>query len=113
MAGATGFGRFTASSARAKEPCVSGKDGTTGSSGETKSKAESRSPQTARCQGLIPGMVMAKRRSKNCATDVWSKTWLLTQPPLLQGEITYIGTRGPSPQGRTVPEIVSSGCRCL
>ncbi len=49
---------------------ASGKDGTTRSSGETKSKVESRSPQTARCQGLIPGMVMPKRRSRNCATEV-------------------------------------------
>jgi hypothetical protein len=38
---------------------------------------------------------------------VWSKACELTQPPLLQGEITYIGTRGPKPQGRMLPEIVS------
>ncbi|MNT27681.1 hypothetical protein D3C72_1633200 [compost metagenome] len=78
-----------------------------------KSKAEVRSPQTARCQGLMAGMVMPKRCSRNSPTDEWSNVCELTQPPLLHGDTTYIGTRGPSPHGRTLPLMVSSGCRYL
>src|SRR3546814_8861444 len=46
-----------------------------------KSKHEVMSPQTERCHGLIAGMVMPKRCSRNWPTEVWSKTSLLTQPP--------------------------------
>src|SRR5512139_1322017 len=90
---------------------MSGRAGKRGSLGRSKSKAEVRSPLTARCHGLMAGMVTPKRRSMNCATEVWSNTCELTQPPLLHGEITYIGTRGPRPQGRRLPLTVSSARR--
>src|SRR5215831_5527485 len=35
----------------------------------------------------------------NRISDVWSNTSELTQPPLLQGEMTIIGTRTPRPYG--------------
>jgi hypothetical protein len=89
----------------------SGSSGNRRSLGCSKSNAEVRSPETARCQGLIVVILMPKRFSRNIPTEVWSNTWELTQPPLLQGETTYIGTRGPMPQGRVVPLIVSSAAR--
>ena len=65
--------------------------------GVRKSKAEVRSPQTARRQGVMFGSSTPKRASRKRITEVWSKTSELTKPPRLQGEITYIGTRGPRP----------------
>ena len=43
------------------------------------------------------GSLTPKRRSRKRITEVWSNTCELTQPPLLHGETTYIGTRGPRP----------------
>ena len=40
-----------------------------------------------------------KRFSTKRMIEVWSKTSEHTQPPLLQGEITIIGTRTPRPYG--------------
>ena len=65
--------------------------------GVAKSKAEVRSPHTARRQGAILGSMTPKRCSRNRITEVWSKTSLLTNPPRLQGEMAYSGTRGPRP----------------
>ena len=45
------------------------------------------------------GSCTPKRRSMNRMIEVWSKTSEQTQPPLLQGETTSIGTRWPSPYG--------------
>ncbi|MOA10598.1 hypothetical protein D3C78_1304950 [compost metagenome] len=92
---------------------VSGSRGTMGSLGWTKSKQDVRSPQTARCQGLIASTVMPKRFSRNMPMEVWSKTCELTQPPLLQGDTTYIGTRELRPQGRVLPLTVSAAVRYL
>ena len=61
----------------------------------------------------MPGTVNPNRFSRNIPMDVWSKTCEVTQPPLLQGDTTYIGTRALSPKGRTRPETVSSGTRYL
>src|SRR5579862_3720543 len=79
--------------------------------GVAKSKAEVRSPLTARCHGLMAGTAIPNRFSRNCPSEVWSNTCELTHPPRLHGEMTYKGTRGPRPQGRTVPLTWSSGCR--
>src|SRR5690554_372449 len=81
--------------------------GNLGSLGFTKSKAAVRSLLTARCQAEIAGMVTPNRFSINCPTEVWSATSECTQPPLLQGDRIYMGTRGPMPQGRSLPEMVS------
>ncbi len=62
-----------------------------------KSKALVRSPQTARRQGEMFGSRTPKRRSMNRTTEVWSKVSEQTNPPLLHGETTSIGTRGPRP----------------
>src|SRR5690606_31449160 len=102
------FGRSRCTASFCSEPVTSGSTGNSGSPRPAKSKHDVRSLQTARCQGLIAGMVTPNLASRNCPTEVWSATSLLTQPPLLQGETTYIGTRGPRPQGRTVPVTVSS-----
>ena len=64
-----------------------------------KSKADVRSPQTARRHALIFGSGISNRASRNCNTDVWSKTCEHTHPPLVQGEMISMGTRGPKPIG--------------
>ena len=46
-------------------------------------------------------------------TEVWSNTCELTQPPLLHGDTTYIGTRADRPQGRMLPLILSAAVRTL
>ncbi|MDT4824750.1 hypothetical protein FQZ97_580100 [compost metagenome] len=71
--------------------------------GVAKLKIEVRSPQTARRHGEMFGSATPKRRSMKRSTEVWSNTCELTQPPLVQGDSTYIGTRGPSPY---------TPCRC-
>jgi hypothetical protein len=48
----------------------------------------------------MSGAATPKRRSISRMTEVWSYTCESTQPPRLHGEITYSGTRGPSPYGR-------------
>ncbi len=50
-----------------------------------------------------------KRASRKRSTDVWSKACELTQPPRLQGETTYIGTRGPGPYTRLSAASCSDG----
>ena len=60
-------------------------------------KALVRSPHTSRRQGEMFGSTTPKRRSRKRITEVWSKTWELTNPPRLHGEMTNIGTRGPKP----------------
>jgi len=45
------------------------------------------------------GSAIPDHFSRNCRTDVWSKTWEHTLPPRLHGETTSIGTRVPSPIG--------------
>ena len=65
--------------------------------GLAKSKQDNRSPLTARRHGLISGSRTPKRASMKRMTEVWSKTCEFTQPPLVHGEMTYIGTRGPRP----------------
>jgi hypothetical protein len=46
---------------------------------------------------INPGWRRAKRRSMNRMSEVWSNTSEQTQPPLLHGETTIIGTRMPRP----------------
>src|SRR5262245_46611699 len=72
--------------------------------GFSKSNALVRSPTTARLHGVMlvstrSGCSSANRDSMNLMSDVWSQTCELTQPPLLHGEMTIIGTRIPSPYG--------------
>ena len=62
-----------------------------------KSNADVRSPATARRHGVICGSSTPNRRSMNRRIDVWSNVSEHTQPPVLHGETTYIGTRGPNP----------------
>ena len=62
-----------------------------------KSNADVRSPQTARRHGVMFGSRTPNRCSMNRMIEVWSKTSEHTQPPVLQGEITVIGTRTPRP----------------
>src|SRR3546814_2499304 len=104
MRGGSALGRCRWAPKIAVDPPTSGSTGKAASAPLAKSKHEVMSPQTERCHGLIAGMVMPKRCSRNWPTEVWSKTSLLTQPPVLHGETTYIGTRGPRPNGRVVPE---------
>lgn len=66
-------------------------------SARVKSNALVRSPHTARRHGEMFGSSTPKRCSMKRITEVWSNTCELTQPPVLQGEITNIGTRGQSP----------------
>ena len=71
---------------------------------DAKSKAEVKSPATARRHGVMfdsikPGRCSPKRRSRKRISEVWSKTSELTQPPLLQGEMISMGTRTPRPYG--------------
>src|SRR5262249_26967647 len=85
---------------------VSGSD-TRAELGFSKSKAEVRSPHTVlrHCVMLVsisPEGGGAKRRSRKRIREVWSKVSEHTNPPLLQGEITIIGTRTPRPQGPPV-----------
>src|SRR5690606_17861073 len=105
--GAAALGNAFDAASMASNCEVSGIAGNFGSLGVTKSKAEVRSLLTARCHGEMPGMVTPKRFSINCPTEVWSATAESTHPPLLQGDRIYIGTRGPMPQGRRLPEMVS------
>ncbi len=55
---------------RRSDSTTQGSSGKGASFGVTKSSAEVRSPQTARCHGLIAGTVIPKRLSRNCPTDV-------------------------------------------
>src|ERR1700704_4599453 len=69
-----------------------------------KLKADVRSPATARRHLVMlfscnPGYCDPNRRSINRISEVWSNTSELTQPPLLQGEMTIMGTRTPNPYG--------------
>ena len=66
---------------------------------EVKSKHWVRSPQIDRRQALIFGSLTPVTFSRNCSTDVWSYTCELVQPPVLHGDTTVIGTRGPRPIG--------------
>ena len=97
-AGGTAGGRVLSAAARTEACAVWGRLAVLNDAlGCLKSKAEVRSPQTVRRQGEMFGSCTPKRCSSSRITEVWSNTWLLTQPPRLQGEITYIGTRGPRP----------------
>ena len=69
----------------------------TGPGAAEKSNAEVRSPQTARRHGVMFGSCTPKRFSMNRMIEVWSKVSEQTQPPVLHGEITVIGTRMPRP----------------
>jgi hypothetical protein len=72
---------------------------TTAASGLRKSKVDVRSPTTARRQGVMFGSTTPKRCSMNRMSAVWSKSSESTQPPLLHGETTILGTRKPRPIG--------------
>jgi hypothetical protein len=74
--------------------------GSTSVLGVAKLKALVRSPLTARRNGEMFSSFTPKRASRKRSTEVWSNTCELTQPPRLQGEMTYIGTRGPGPYTR-------------
>ena len=88
---------WASAAARAATAAVAGSSGGAARLGRRKSKAEVRSPQTARRQGEMFGSITPKRVSRKRITEVWSNTSEFTQPPRLQGEITYIGTRAPRP----------------
>ncbi|MNV33601.1 hypothetical protein D3C71_1249730 [compost metagenome] len=84
--------------------------------GVAKLKALVRSPHTARRNGEMLGSFTPKRVSRKRSTEVWSKACELTQPPRLQGEITYSGTRGPGPNTRLSGfgcEVLPSGAGCV
>ncbi len=84
----------------ASRAVVSGSDETRSASlGVAKLKHEVRSPTTARRHALMLVSTTPKRFSMKRIVDVWSNTCELTHPPLLHGEITYSGTRGPRPNG--------------
>src|SRR5256885_14258515 len=68
-------------------------------SGAAKFKALVRSPRLARRHALRFGTSTAKRVSRNRRMDVWSNRSEDTKPPRLNGEITSMGTRKPSPMG--------------
>ena len=68
--------------------------------GLAKLKALVRSPHTARRKRPMLGSFTPKRCSMKRITEVWSKASEFTQPPRLQGEITYMGTRTPGPYTR-------------
>jgi hypothetical protein len=72
--------------------------------GEWKSKASVRSPQTLRRQALMFGQVAgvpsaAVHFSTSWITEVWSATSEVTHPPRVHGEIRISGTRKPRPTG--------------
>src|SRR6185369_2862791 len=69
-----------------------------------KSKQLVRSPQMARRHAEMFGSRTPVHVSRKRSTDVWSKTCEFTQPPRLHGEMTVIGTRGPSPIGTGAPD---------
>ena len=75
---------------------MSGSEGT-GPGDFEKSNAEVRSPQTVRRQGVMWGSCTPNRFSRNRMIEVWSNVSEHTQPPVLHGETTVIGTRTPSP----------------
>jgi hypothetical protein len=64
-----------------------------------KSNAAVRSPHTPRRHGEMLGSWTPNRCSMNRTIDVWSNTWEHTQPPVLHGDTTSIGTRWPRPYG--------------
>lgn len=103
------FGRCMCARTTPEAPVTGGSGGKLVSVGAAKSNAEVRSPLTARCHGLMAGIVMSKRFSRNWPIEVWSITSDVTQPPRLHGETTYIGTRGPIAHGRTLPLMSSVG----
>jgi len=67
--------------------------------GDSKSKVEVKSRATVRLHAVMFGSVTPKRCSRKRISDVWSNTSEFTNPPLLHGEITIIGTRTPNPYG--------------
>jgi hypothetical protein len=76
--------------------------------GEAKSNAAVRSPQTLRRQALMLGETAGVPSavvhfSRTWITEVWSVTSEVTQPPRVQGEIRMRGTRNPRPTGRLSP----------
>src|ERR1700744_5238211 len=99
--GGIGAGFFSASATSSAGFSIRGNLGYAVRLFAEKSKQLVKSPQTARCQGLIDGILPPNRFSMNWPTEVWSNTWEFTHPPRLHGEITYIGTRAPRPHGRT------------
>src|SRR6202035_1987928 len=62
-------------------------------------RVDVRSPTVCLRQAEMFGAFTPKRASRNRSIDVWSKVWESTHPPRLQGEITIVGTRNPSPMG--------------
>ena len=70
-----------------------------------KSNAEVRSPHTLRRQGVMFGSRTPNRFYMNRMIEVWSNTSEHTQPPVLHGEMTTIGTRMPRPNGPWVPSL--------
>src|SRR5437879_6530634 len=90
---------------------VEGRAGIDGS-GFLKLNALVRSPTVARRHADKLGTSTPKRVSRNRSTEVWSKSADDTNPPLLNGEITSIGTRKPNPMGPRMgglPITVGSG----
>src|SRR5580704_973775 len=81
-------------------------------SGFLKLNALVKSPTVARRQALRLGTSAPKRVSRNRNTEVWSKRSEDTKPPLLNGEMSNVGTRKPSPIGPVIaglPTTVGSG----
>jgi hypothetical protein len=99
--GGIGVGSLdSVSSAIRRSSAVSGSSGIVVSC-ERKSKQLVKSPAIARRQAEMFGSRTPVHSSRNRSTDVWSKTCESIQPPWLHGETTVIGTRGPSPTGRS------------
>src|SRR5205823_13113007 len=71
--------------------------------GFAKLNALVRSPVTDRRQALRFGTGTPKRDSRKRSVEVWSNVPEETKPPRLNGEMTSIGTRKPSPIGPAIP----------
>ncbi len=67
---------------------------------------EVRSPTVARRQAETLGTSTPNRAAMSCSWEVWSKVSDAMWPPRLNGEMTSIGTRTPSPSG----PVMSSVC---
>src|ERR1700757_708435 len=71
-----------------------------------------RSPTVARRHALRLGTSAPKRVSRNRNMEVWSNKSEDTNPPRLNGEMSSVGTRKPSPIGPLIaglPITVGSG----
>ncbi len=72
-----------------------------------------RSPSVSRRHADTFGIATPNRSATNCNCEVWSKVSEHTQPPALNGETTYMGTRTPMPTGPAMPPAVEGNGRAV